>query len=573
MDRHEEIMEGKLSFPPQILKLMEFSEEEKGIVEEYWGALWHSFLNEEGVNGLYWGERFRESGMEKKYIHLNYYLERLLWTSMEISNEFCLVRLNEDKILKWVSKDELHNVRKEYKFAHYRMRYSKRGQSDVVKIGNGIKKTGIVRKGFQKAGRNKFYYDEKAIRKFKKQIYKEVTKKLISGIKDIDYKQVVKELLDWYSVEDDRIFSLGANTSDSRGRAIFDCTKRVFNPVSHKTARAVLEMPEAVKLTEDGWNNVYLFVAELNHVKAKTWEDKIEQGKEYAERRKTSSKCDLHERIWLYRIYENIDKYAVRGWYVPIEIDVQACGLCLLGVLTNDHHFMDGTNLIGNTLKDIWTVPELPREYTKKAITPILYGSGQTPGELWDSHNFEYTQKQENRINNELLDGRFKNVLKFREHLIGNVKPKEKMHVKIWDEEFDVYCNRFKWDMTVPVKYEFLTGTNKAKEVIKQTAMVPDVNAFKCYFATLLLHNIDSQIANYICEEIDWVLPNHDSFICSPNDADYIRELYVEKLQELYRRRHEIMSNYLHSIGIEEEYEDINQKELDIDSFSGHCLK
>ena len=30
---------------------------------------------------------------------------------------------------------------------------------------------------------------------------------------------------------------------------------------------------------------------------------------------------DLHVRIWLERIYENIDTYEQTGWYVPIELD------------------------------------------------------------------------------------------------------------------------------------------------------------------------------------------------------------------------------------------------------------
>ena len=37
-------------------------------------------------------------------------------------------------------------------------------------------------------------------------------------------------------------------------------------------------------------------------------------------------------------------------------------------------------------------------------------------------------------------------------------------------------------------------------------------------------HNLDSQIADKICDAVRWVLPNHDSFTLSPNDAKEVRE-------------------------------------------------
>lgn len=573
--RHDEIINGTLSFPTQIEELLKMDDmplAQSDLIIRYWDALWHAFLNEDGVNGLWWAEVFKSSGMDKVWIHLNYYMEKLEWSQMDIGGAFCLISLRESKIRKWVSRQELYKVRKTYRLQHYMMRLSGPGHHDLVKIGNGQKKTGIIRNGFQHAGTCKFRYDIRAIRKYQKAITHEVSKKLVAGIKNVDYKSIVKELIARYA-NDNQMYNLGQNISDSRGRAIFDCTKRVFNPIANKTARACLELPAPVRLTSDGWQNVYAFIAELNHVKANTWEDKCNAGKHLAESNTLSGKCDLHEHIWLDRIYDNIDHYEQDGWNVPISADVTACGLAILGILTNDHHFLDGTNIIGNTLKDIWTVPGLPRDYTKKAITPILYGSSQSPSELWESHDFEYSREQVNIINNELLDGRFKNVLKFREYIIGNVVPHPKMHVKIWEEEFDIYCNRFKWGVTIPVKYQFLTGNNMAKTVIKETAMVYDTNAFKTYFATLLLHNLDSQIANYVCEHLDWVIPIHDDFITDPNSLTTVRNLYVNKLRDLYVNRHTVMEEYCQSIGIDKPFEDTDSQVLDPMTFSGHCLK
>lgn len=574
INRHEEIMAGNLTFAPQVRKLLgSIPADCVELCENFWGALWHGFLNEDGINGLFWADVFRSSGYEKTYRTMCYLLEVLEWAEMEISSGFCLIRLREEKILKWVNKNELLSVRRKYRLRYYKMRYSSNGFDDMVKVGNGRKRTGLIRKGFQKAGKHKFLYDTRAIRKYQKAITDEVTKKLVSGIKDVDYKSVVNELIADYASSVGEVYSLGANTSDSRGRAIFDCTKRVFNPISHKTARACIVLPKPVTLTDSGWDNVFLFIAELNHVKANTVQEKMDKGLEMSWERHISDQCDLHERIWLDRIYDNIERYEVEGWEVPISADVTACGIAILGTLTNDHHFMDGTNVVGKDLKDIWTVPGLSRNHVKKAITPILYGSSQTPEELWDGHDYSYTQKQVNLINKELLEGRFKNVLDFKEHIIGKVIPDSKMRVKIWDDEFDVYCNRFKWDATRPVKYDFLTGKKKAKAVIKETAMVPDLNAFKTYWVTALLHNLDSQIADYVCQHLDWVVPVHDDFISDPNSITVVRELYGEKLRDLYVNRHQVMREFLGSIGIEETYPDIDSKALEPQEITGWCLK
>ena len=84
-------------------------------------------------------------------------------------------------------------------------------------------------------------------------------------------------------------------------------------------------------------------------------------------------------------------------------------------------------------------------------------------------------------------------------------------------------------------------------------------------------HNLDSQIANYICDNMTWVLPNHDAFTVHPNDAGIVRKLYVEKITQLYHNRKTILRNYLDSIGIDKTYEDKDTEE--VEEFSGYCLK
>ena len=85
-------------------------------------------------------------------------------------------------------------------------------------------------------------------------------------------------------------------------------------------------------------------------------------------------------------------------------------------------------------------------------------------------------------------------------------------------------------------------------------------------------HNLDSQVANRICENIDWVLPNHDSFTIHPNDAYDVRKLYTTSMYNIYSNRRRILKDYLESIGIDKEYEEMKHGNTILE-FSPYCLK
>ena len=85
-------------------------------------------------------------------------------------------------------------------------------------------------------------------------------------------------------------------------------------------------------------------------------------------------------------------------------------------------------------------------------------------------------------------------------------------------------------------------------------------------------HNLDSQVANSICENVDWVLPNHDSFTVHANDGYHIRKLYTDAMYRIYEHRHKILKDYFESIGIEEEYEEMKHDNTILE-FSPYCLK
>ena len=84
---------------------------------------------------------------------------------------------------------------------------------------------------------------------------------------------------------------------------------------------------------------------------------------------------------------------------------------------------------------------------------------------------------------------------------------------------------------------------------------------------------MDSQVANSICENIDWVLPNHDSFTIHPNDATNVRDIYTTFMYNVWNKRKKILKDYFESIGIKEMYKEKENEHEIITGFSPYCLK
>lgn len=493
VDRRDEILNGELSFPKQIMQILNPTDVEKEILSDFWNNLWHNFLREKPCDTITWFETFPSGSnvFNKALFHLS----KAGWITSKVDNNYAMIELNTSKLTKWVTDEELINVKFWYKFMKYRLKKTKSVLNNVVQINGKHIPTGIVRNGFMKAGNNTFKYDIRYIKKYLKEISFNLKKGLEGSTKDITYQEIIDELTNYYSVDGSE-YTLGNCLIDSRGRSIFQCSKKIFNPVSSKDARALLVIPPQ-KLIPSATKAIYAAIAELLGYRGKNYEDKVQYGismyitrelPSLEEMTKEQNYDDLHVRIWLERIYENLDCYEEKGWYVPIELDALASQIQLVAILTNDHEYMDGTNLIGEQFKDIWTVPYCSRKHVKKALTPKLYGSSKKPKELWEANKLPYTQDQLNKIMKDLAIGKYANANRFKDFIIDNVEPKVHMRVRIWNEEFDIECNRFKWEETKQVQYYiYTTQQSKLKKIVRTVNLVPDTNQFKRYFQTLLL--------------------------------------------------------------------------------------
>ena len=580
--RQKEIKQGILRLPNKVLEVLHVLEgsHTHALIEEFWEKLWHNFLREKETSSLVWYDKFSDKELYNKLLIL---LSKAGWINSKIEVAYASIMLSEDKLLKWVTKEELIEIKRDFKFLKYRMVHKKAKHSDRVKLSHTISKTGLIREGFRKAGNHKFSYDTFYLTRYISEIAENVCKGLKASNKDVSYEEVICELLGYYSSVENE-YSLGENVSDSRGRAIYEAMRKVFNPISSKDARALLLM-EPHSLEEEDFEEIFLAIAELYGVKAVNQKDKINKGIELYENKALPSLEDmrikqdysaLHNRIWLERLYSNLDNYNGINWVTPIDLDATASMLEIIGALTNNHFYLSKTNVIGEELEDIWTIDkseiDISREHIKKALQPQLYGSSKTAKQLWTQNKLSFTQAQVNFVNKELEKGRYATANKFKEFIIKNVQPEKIMKISIWKDTFFVECNRFKWEKTSSKSYNiYSTKDNRICKVNRDFNLSPDLNQFKRFFVTLLCHNLDSQIADTICKEVDFVLPNHDAFIVSPREAKKVKEIYVRELYEIYRLRKEILSQYFNSIGITEEYRE-EDNHL-IDEFLTTCLK
>jgi hypothetical protein len=130
------------------------------------------------------------------------------------------------------------------------------------------------------------------------------------------------------------------------------------------------------------------------------------------------------------------------------------------------------------------------------------------------------------------------------------------MNVTIGAESFDIECNRYKHVMDSVVAYtiyDTTSGTYPTIFNVKQVN-VPDLEQFRRWFVTGLIHNLDSQVVDSVMSKVmdtyGWGLDIHDACIVCPEAAADVRKWYGEELLAIYEARGTILSNYFKSIGI-----------------------
>ena len=334
----ENLLLGMLDLPEQIIQLS--GSQERQAMEHMFASLWHRFLNNKSsTSTVYWYDKFES---EKVFNNFLYHLSNSGWATIKTlpTKNWSEIELNEAKLLQFIDKELLDNVRRSFKFNKYRMTNTTATKYNVTKLLGKKQNTGLERQGFSKAGNSQFTYDTKYIEFYRDAIELNLTKSMrelgLDGEDfndDIDYASVSREILDFHVENPNQVFTTGENINDSRGRAISSALSKVFNPISSKDARSLIVINDDRDFNDSHLEPVYLFIAELIGAKQKTMALKALEGKRCYEARELHSldlvtkqlvdqdkqkeenkradhdRKELHENIFLERIYDELDRY------------------------------------------------------------------------------------------------------------------------------------------------------------------------------------------------------------------------------------------------------------------------
>lgn len=542
------------------------------VLEDLWEKLLNAYLSEKKLDTINIINSYIDNVTMSKVIAIlciEGICESVIdngYTTISITDEFMSRYITDKK------KDILA-----YKRNKYMLSYRCSSVKNITKTKYGLRQVGLIREGFKKASNHSFFYDIDMLNKYKQEIIEDLKKGLSSSTKTVTYQEIIDTVVD--TLEQNRMMSLNTCYSDSRGRAIFSCTKKICNPIASKPFRALVKINVPKTLTKEGLTAIYQFITELCGVKYENEDEKYIKGIELYTNRYIPEDVELYQKIWLERIYnqlEKILKYPTYGWDIPIELDCRASAIEIIGLLLNDETYLTETKILDDgKYHDFWHIDGVRRDLVKKACTPLIYGSSLKPKTIWTSLNLDYTQEELNIMMNTINHGKLRLAEKFKTFIINNVNPSSVMKVKIHNDEFTIYCNK-----TLPsaVYKNFLVYSSKHKifrTIRRSDNYLNDLNRFKTYFVTLLIHNLDSQVSNKISYELDWCIPIHDAWNIHPNSVDTLRNTLLKEFKNIYANRESILRNYYESIGINPKNAFYGENQINnyYNKLTSHCLK
>lgn len=239
-----ELLAGHLPYPGSVI-YDEYPDKVEEI-DAFWRAVWLNYLNDSDTNGLYWYDKLGPELYNKLVRGLSYHgwidshsLTGRKWASVELVS---------DKLLEFVSPDELQDIKANYKYSKYVLERREARASKLVRQNGKTKRTGLVRTGFRDAGNTQFGYDMAKLKEYEEAVKLNLTKSMDKIRQDYpemqcdsaSYDNVSVGIFDWHDDNRMETFTTGDSISDSRGRAISQALKKVANPISSKDFRSAL---------------------------------------------------------------------------------------------------------------------------------------------------------------------------------------------------------------------------------------------------------------------------------------------------------------------------------------------
>jgi len=582
IDRRLELFNGKYTMPT--IKDMK-AKDSKAYreLEAMFNAMWNSYLVK-GTKGSislpYWAQRVQSPKLMNialKLLSENGYIT----VSTRPSHNWSEASLCEDKLLEYVTKEELSSIRKQFKFQRYMLNNSDVNEDCqwLTSTKGTISNTGLHREGFMKAGKTEFMFDVDTMLEWKDEVVSLVNygieKTLVQypNLRDdlANYGNVGLEVVEYY-LYTNGVYNSGTRYSDPRGRDIAGYLSKIGNPVGYKIMRSLLVIPEEYRqvATNKGLEAKYLFIAELAGYKAGTIAGKIAYGKECYEKRYQHELNlmlehdlkELPENIWLMRLYKDIDGYiSIDGykWTCPIELDASASIKSYYGLLLGHKPYLVDCNVIveDDVLNDAWSHDVIKDRKQAKSVMRVLYGSKQPIMDMWLAMGIKGTREEAIAMEKDITTGHLAPANRMKEFMANNANMSAEMNINIWNEKFTVQCNKFYNRGETTIKYDFYDSHSKSVRRIHHTdtIKVPNLQRFKIYTSTLLIHHLDSRSMDVTCNVVydayQWCLPIHDAQICDCEATDLARETYAKQIELIYRDRNGILTNYFRSIGIQ----------------------
>ena len=234
---------------PEVPVLSRMTEEQVEIAEQFWSALWANYARNKGTTSLpYWADKMNDPLLFNGLL--------MSWKDMIITHviparNWAEVQLNEDYLLTRYSGQELTDYRRVNKFSKYMLNFKESTNPALVKTREGLKKTGLVRKGFMRAANTQYYYDVCMLSAYKDEIIANTNKSMIKmrermpklDTDEASYDVISADIVESLASEPE-LFTQGRSMLDSRGRAIKGSLSCVANPIGYKAFRSLLTIPE-----------------------------------------------------------------------------------------------------------------------------------------------------------------------------------------------------------------------------------------------------------------------------------------------------------------------------------------
>lgn len=490
----------------ELLELPEIkgiSESSREVAEQLINSLWHRYSHDLGSTSYpFWIDRFNNE-REANKVMLKLYKQGMIKTS--VVHNFSIVELNENYLLSKVSKETLNKIIIDSKVSKYFPIFNEdttsEPQSTMTKLQSGIKESGLRRDGFAQAGLNPFQYDTKMMLKYRSELIrfsiksmKKMEEKLNRSLRNnegFDYQSIIEKVIDLIIKSPNEEYILGKLVMDSRGRAIYECLKTIFNPISNKMARALVVSPRET-VNSQNTDSAYLFIAELCYGFNGDIPDKLEKGKSAYKDRffhdlDTDTEHgldDMFENIWLERLYDELDALAINPNHevtTPLEVDFSSSNMVIIGLLLGHAQYVDQT-------KYMWQVDGLTKNHVKFAQTPYVFGSSAGVKSLWTKNKLSFTDEQVVIMKKAQTTGKFAIANELKDIIINHCSPKETMQLQVNREQFMVECNKTR-NVGETTKQYIVLDEKGNFQIIQHTNThkVPDVKQFKRYFVTGLI--------------------------------------------------------------------------------------